>query len=292
MSANPAPLSKADRIAIGGAVAPVVRRQAEAPRVVTVVGKDGKPVRKTTSAEVAKAVLARSEIEFSVQEGKRPEWVACKTCGAPIKVSRYGKPRTVCRPGAHKCQCGNPVRINACGFGHLCKDCSALKSAGRLAAISPLARSEQARKNALKQWAKIDAKERRQRAIARSLAVPQEVRREAARKGGNAIASRRTPEQLAEQCSRMRSARRPTTHEERSEAARRARASMTPEERSAAAKKAHSSMTPEQRAERARKIRATYAARKAPPRHCACGAQLDRPSSKQCRRCWDQRKPT
>lgn len=47
MSDNPPPLSKADRIAIGGAVAPIVRRQAEAPRVVTVLGKDGKPVRKT-----------------------------------------------------------------------------------------------------------------------------------------------------------------------------------------------------------------------------------------------------
>ncbi len=97
MSDNPPPLSKADRIAIGGAVAPIVRRQAEAPRVVTVVGKDGKPVRKTTSAEVAKAVLARSDIEFSVQEGKRPTVIVCEDCAAVARVPTAGRVHTRCR---------------------------------------------------------------------------------------------------------------------------------------------------------------------------------------------------
>jgi hypothetical protein len=84
------PLTKAERLAIGGAVAPIVRRAADAPRKVTVVGKDGKPVGETTSVEVAKAVLARSEIEFSVQPGKRPAVVSCSVCGYPVKVAPTG----------------------------------------------------------------------------------------------------------------------------------------------------------------------------------------------------------
>lgn len=66
-------LSKAERLAIGTAVAGPVRQQARAPRKVTLVGKDGAPVGVTDSVEVAKSLLARSEIEFSVQEGKRPD---------------------------------------------------------------------------------------------------------------------------------------------------------------------------------------------------------------------------
>lgn len=92
-----APLSKADRLAIGGTVAPVVRRQAEKPRVVTVVGKDGQPVRQTTHVEVAKSVLARAEIEFSVQPGKRPEFIVCEVCGRPVKVPQKGRVPVRCR---------------------------------------------------------------------------------------------------------------------------------------------------------------------------------------------------
>lgn len=97
---TPEPLTKAARLAIGGAVAPVVRRQAAAPRKVTVIDKDGKPVRETTHVEVAKAVLARSEIEFSVQEGKRPAYVACSQCGHPVKVPKTGAMPTKCRAEA------------------------------------------------------------------------------------------------------------------------------------------------------------------------------------------------
>jgi transcriptional regulator with GAF, ATPase, and Fis domain len=123
------PLSKADRLAIGAAVAPSVRRQADAPRKVTVVDKDGNPVRETTHVEVARAVLARSEIEFSVQEGKRPEWVTCKTCGAPVKVGKLGPVRRSCLPGTHRCLCGKPVGTAAkCGRGKLCRACTTRKA--------------------------------------------------------------------------------------------------------------------------------------------------------------------
>lgn len=127
MSPSPPPLSKADRLAIGGAVAPAVRRQAGAPRVVTVVGKDGQPVRQTTAVEVAKSVLARADVEFSVQEGKRPEWVKCKTCGAPVKAGKKGKIRAVCRGGTYNCACGQPIDPNGftgkCGLGKTCGVC-------------------------------------------------------------------------------------------------------------------------------------------------------------------------
>lgn len=125
MSTTQDPLSKAERLAIGGAVAPVVRRRADAPRKVTLVGKDGKPTGVTTDVEVAKSLLARSEIEFSVQPGKRPEFVKCETRGRPVKVdASCSRLPTTCRRGTHKCPCGAPVGDRGkCGFGKQCRAC-------------------------------------------------------------------------------------------------------------------------------------------------------------------------
>jgi len=83
-------LSKAERLAIGTAVAGPVRQQARAPRKVTLVGKDGAPVGVTDSVEVAKSLLARSEIEFSVQEGKRVALQKCARFGTPFPRARKG----------------------------------------------------------------------------------------------------------------------------------------------------------------------------------------------------------
>jgi hypothetical protein len=117
-------LAKVERLAIAGEVAPVLRRRAGAPRKVTLVGKDGKPTGTTTDIEVAKSLLSRSEIEFSVQPGKRPAFVNCKTCGRPVKVRSTGTLPTTCRPNTHKCQCGRPINVGArCGFGNRCKRC-------------------------------------------------------------------------------------------------------------------------------------------------------------------------
>lgn len=119
-------LSAVDRLAIGGDVAPVLRRRAGTGRRITTVGRDGKPVRVVDDVALAKSLLARSEIEFSVIEGKRPAFVNCKTCGRPVKTSRKGNAvRTVCRQRTHKCQCGSPVvgQDGVCGFGKLCRKC-------------------------------------------------------------------------------------------------------------------------------------------------------------------------
>lgn len=52
-------------------------------------------------------MLARADVEFSVQEGKRPAYVACEKCGHPVKVPKGGRVPTTCRPGAIT-PCGRP----------------------------------------------------------------------------------------------------------------------------------------------------------------------------------------
>jgi hypothetical protein len=101
-------LSKAERLALGGAVAPIVRT-ARARRI-TLVNKEGKPAGTTTSIEVAKSLLARCEIEFSVQPGKRPEFVTCKRCGRPVKAGDNGRIVTRCRSRA-ECRGKEPARV-------------------------------------------------------------------------------------------------------------------------------------------------------------------------------------
>lgn len=123
---EPAKMSAAERLALAGAVAPTLRRKAGAGRRVTVVDREGKPVRVTDDVEIAKGLLARSAIEFSIVNGKRPIFVNCKTCGRPIRTSSRGTtPRTVCRQRTHKCQCGALIvgQDGTCGFGKLCRRC-------------------------------------------------------------------------------------------------------------------------------------------------------------------------
>lgn len=120
-SAVSPPLSKAERLAIGGAVAPVVRTARARP--VVLVGKDGKPVGVTSTVEVAKSLLRRSEIEFSTQEGKRPEFVNCRDCGRPVRVGKSGPVPTFCRPGQARCECGKKLKPNGCPFGRKCMNC-------------------------------------------------------------------------------------------------------------------------------------------------------------------------
>ena len=56
------------------------------------------PVGVTSTVEVAKSLLRRSEIEFSV-EGKRPALVHCGSCGRPIVIPRRGRIRRWCLGG-------------------------------------------------------------------------------------------------------------------------------------------------------------------------------------------------
>lgn len=281
-------LTKADRLAIGAAVAPTVRRAADAPRKVTVVDKNGKPVRETTHVEVAKAILARSEIEFSVQEGKRPQWVKCKDCGAPVKVGRSGAVREVCRPRTHKCACGRPVTPKAgCGFGKSCARCTGAK---KLAGIPRDERSARSTRHKREWWSQVAPEERSKRARRMCEATPAAVRQEIARQGGRAAMAKRTPEKQAEISRRAIAAMTPEQRREMAERSKAARAALPPEVRSEAVRKQWAAMTQDEKAARGHKSWETRRANNpSPPRAtCACGALL-RKGAKRCRPCWKTR---
>lgn len=88
-------LTKAERLAIGGAVAPVVRRQMDAQREVTLLNKDGASVGKVTTTDVAKGMLARADIEFSVQPSAAARLRRCVECAAPFAATK-GRPEKRC----------------------------------------------------------------------------------------------------------------------------------------------------------------------------------------------------
>lgn len=277
--------TKAERLAIGGAVAPIVRRQAMLPRKVTLVGKDGLPVGVATSTDVATSLLARNEIEFSVQDGERPEWVKCQTCARPIKVKRSGVLPTTCRNKTHKCACGRPISTAGCGFGKSCIRCT---GAARLATIPAAERSERSTKTRLAEWAALTPEQRSERGQKMMAKRTPEQRRDAARVAGKAAMTKLSPEQRAAKMERMHAA---LTPEVRRENAAKMRAATTPEQRSEAVRKMHAGMTPEQKAARNQKLKAAWAARRPGhvPHTCACGASLRSRKIKQCRECWETR---
>lgn len=92
--------SKAERLSVAGSVAPSVRSAAASRHKVTLIGKDGSPVGVSDTTEVAKSLLARVGIEFSVVPGKRPEYVTCTACGRAVKVKPTGSIPKICRDSA------------------------------------------------------------------------------------------------------------------------------------------------------------------------------------------------
>lgn len=88
--------SKAERLAIASAVAAPVRQKAARRRPVTLIGKDGQPKGTSDTTEVTKGILTRAGIEFSVQPGKRPEYIRCESCGDLVRVRPRGAVPRVC----------------------------------------------------------------------------------------------------------------------------------------------------------------------------------------------------
>lgn len=186
------PLSKAERLAIGGAVAPIVRT-ARARRI-TLVDKEGKPSGATTSIEVAKSLLARCEIEFSVQPGQRPEFVTCKRCGRPVKVGDNGRIVTRCRSRA-ECRGKEPARVklprkpSGPARSRIASEkkhgLTIWLSAAELAGLDRLVAAEQARINAL--FPDLEYPPR----VTRSTYLRAMIRRDAAEKG--LIPAEKTP---------------------------------------------------------------------------------------------------
>lgn len=91
-----AKMTKVERLALAGAVAPALRGAAgvTASRRVTLVGPDGNVVGYTTLLEVQKALLARHALEIEVQPDERPREIICERCGLPTKVRCLNAKRT------------------------------------------------------------------------------------------------------------------------------------------------------------------------------------------------------
>jgi hypothetical protein len=154
-------MSKAERLAIASAAAPVLRTLPEktARRRVFVTGKDGEVVRVATGAEVVKGLAEAFEIEHAVNGGRGEERL-CVACGRPFRARRDGGfARKAC--GACPCElCESTVdgnlanRQSAKGFVPRCRTCARLrqKEAARKAqaAVTP----ERRRKAALMGHAK------------------------------------------------------------------------------------------------------------------------------------------
>jgi hypothetical protein len=133
--ATPAKMNKAERLALASAVAGQVRQQAQRPRRVVLVDKEGKPKGETTNVEVAKSLLRRTEIEFSVQEDKKSPLKKCAWCGGPFvrEKKKTGGVRIhcdKCRRAFRECQkCKVPVSAAAGSHAKrknrlpLCKNC-------------------------------------------------------------------------------------------------------------------------------------------------------------------------
>ena len=117
--------SKAERLAVAGAIAPVVRQNAEklARRRVRLwnqqTGEDGAFV---SGLEAQKGIQATAEIEFDVQPQVRPKEVICTKCGRLFRasVSKNGYVQKTCL-GCRRPQetCANPscsARPPRCAF--------------------------------------------------------------------------------------------------------------------------------------------------------------------------------
>jgi hypothetical protein len=256
---DPDTLTKADRLAIGGAVAPAVRRQAATPRKVTLVGKDGKPTGQTTSVEVAKSLLARAEIEFSVQEGERPEWVKCRRCEQPVKVRPYGSLPVQCPTGTYACPCGAPIKSYGCGFGKRCQDCNR-RDPQRTVDTAKISAAIKA------YYASLSPEERSERARRASMSRTPEQRQKIARYGAALAKEATTPEQRTENARKASRARSPEAIARSAKAGADLFAALNKErsreDQSRMAREACARMTPEQRSERSRKANATRAARR------------------------------
>jgi hypothetical protein len=128
-------LELTDRLRIGTIVAAPIRARANNGRArkITVVDKDGNAIKTITDVELAKSVLARADIEFSVEEGEKRLEGICVVC-ALLFIRPKGKKALRCPSCKNpKCrECGkqmsrkatDPVKIKKRMYAlPLCRDC-------------------------------------------------------------------------------------------------------------------------------------------------------------------------
>ncbi len=124
-----AKLCKAERLEVAASVAPLLR--SSRPRVVNVVGKDGRVLRQVTHHEVVAKLLAEHKIEIETRVGVRPDAIVC-ACGRIVKVALRGVVPTQCKPCNRKgfnrarppCpKCGGPIKSNKKPLPKQCARC-------------------------------------------------------------------------------------------------------------------------------------------------------------------------
>lgn len=107
-------LSKAAKLALTGAIAPILRSASVTTqkRRIAKVDKDGNVTGYTTLAEVQEALVADKALEIQVDEGVRPQEIICELCGKLVEVGPHGVVPSICSSedgGCHRqlfCACG------------------------------------------------------------------------------------------------------------------------------------------------------------------------------------------
>lgn len=117
-----------EALAIASYVAPRMRSAPEAKRKRRIkrLDKDGNVVGETTIEEIQKALLAKREIEFDVQDGVRPKSIACK-CGRVFSPKKSGPIPFCCNACRDvKClDCHTQINVKAWRTGtRRCVPCS------------------------------------------------------------------------------------------------------------------------------------------------------------------------
>lgn len=100
-------MTKANRLALAGVVAPVLRSQdaRTARRRVKVYDRaTGEVVREISLVEAQKGLLATAKIELEVQPDERPTHVSCELCGRVLPVEKGRVPPKACRSGCDRQQ--------------------------------------------------------------------------------------------------------------------------------------------------------------------------------------------
>ncbi len=110
-------LTKAEKLALVGAVAPTLRENADRAKArrVALVDKDGNVTGYTTLLEAQKSLLKRHALEIEVQPGEKPKAVPCKRCGLPAPVPKVGRPPQFCVncKSARCARCHAPLKKGA-----------------------------------------------------------------------------------------------------------------------------------------------------------------------------------
>lgn len=140
--------TKAERLAIAGAIAPTIRSAevSKRDRIVRIKDKNGNTIRTLSLIDLQKELLEKRGIEIDMGDGIRPKITICEDCGCPIFVKKSGVLRTRCDDcGWVKCEnCNKRVSMRIASndirkskITRWCKPCSVLLGRRKTKPTSP-----------------------------------------------------------------------------------------------------------------------------------------------------------